>query len=155
MSYYSSYKLLKKTGITAIIIKMEKILVLKRVALPFMRHPGVWTFVGGKKKTNETYDETAYREVWEETGLEEKDIRLVAKYNRVLKVDAIRKIKYYDVLYVFGTYTGSIRRNFEHTAHRWACLSDIKGQREYTNLFADKRFVEKAIESVIFKAKAI
>ena len=37
---------------------------------------GLYNFVGGKEEDNETNDEAAYRELFEETGISNKDIEL-------------------------------------------------------------------------------
>ena len=39
-------------------------------------YKGLYNFVGGKVEENETNDEAAYRELYEETGISNKDIEL-------------------------------------------------------------------------------
>ena len=39
-------------------------------------YKGLYNFVGGKVEKNETNDEAAYRELYEETGISNKDIEL-------------------------------------------------------------------------------
>lgn len=40
------------------------------------QYKGLYNFVGGKVEENETNDEAAYRELYEETGISNKDIEL-------------------------------------------------------------------------------
>ena len=149
MDSYTDYKLMESNGITAIIIKGRKVLIFKRIWFPFMVHPGIWTFVAGKKERSETYEETAYREVREETGMDKTVLKQIATYDRVAKINPAKKRKHHDALYVFSSKTDKVRLNFENTSYRWASLSDIEDQREYTNIFADKGFIERVIRSAI------
>lgn len=149
MKPYSEFKLRKGEGITAIIINNKSVLVMKRIWLPLIMHPGLWLFVAGKKKRGEGADVAAYREIFEETGLGRQDLDLVKKYGKVMKLDPVKRVKFYDILYLFRSKTRRIRKNVENTAHRWASLSDIQAERSYTNVFADKRFIEKVIKGAM------
>ena len=52
---------------------LEKVLFCIRAKEPYK---GLYNFVGGKVEDNETDDEAAYRELFEETGISNKDIGL-------------------------------------------------------------------------------
>lgn len=52
---------------------LEKVLFCIRAKEPYK---GLYNFVGGKVEENETNDEAAYRELYEETGISNKDIEL-------------------------------------------------------------------------------
>lgn len=52
---------------------LEQVLLCIRAKEPYK---GLYNFVGGKVEENETNDETAYRELFEETGISNKDIEL-------------------------------------------------------------------------------
>lgn len=52
---------------------LEKVLLCIRAKEPYK---GLYNFVGGKVEENETNDEAAYRELFEETGISNKDIKL-------------------------------------------------------------------------------
>ena len=52
---------------------LEKVLLCIRAKEPYK---GLYNFVGGKVEDNETNDEAAYRELFEETGISKKDIEL-------------------------------------------------------------------------------
>ena len=65
---------MKKYNVSVIFDKTEKkLLMCKREKDPFK---GKINFVGGKVEPNETEDEAAYRELYEETGISKKDITL-------------------------------------------------------------------------------
>ena len=53
---------------------LKKVLFCIRAKEPYK---GLYNFVGGKVEENETNDEAAYRELYEETGISNKDIELV------------------------------------------------------------------------------
>jgi 8-oxo-dGTP pyrophosphatase MutT (NUDIX family) len=149
MDAFGDFRLVKKEGVTAAIISRKGVLVMKRIALPFLIDSGVWTFVAGRKESDETYDETAYREVREETGLAKEDLILRSKYEDVVKIDMKGKTKYHNHFYIFYSKTIDIRKNIENSAYRWAPLSEIQEQKKYTNVFADKQFIEKEIKRAI------
>ena len=52
---------------------LEKVLFCIRAKEPYK---GLYNFVGGKVEDGETNDEAAYRELFEETGISNKDIEL-------------------------------------------------------------------------------
>ena len=53
--------------------KLEKVLFCIRAKEPYK---GLYNFVGGKVEEGETNEEAAYRELFEETGISNKDIEL-------------------------------------------------------------------------------
>ncbi len=146
---YSGFKLVRMQGITAIILNSRKVLVMKRLWLPFIIYPGAWTFVAGHKESGESEDETAYREVFEEAGIARADLALAGKYAKVLKIDEKRARKFYNTLYLFRSRTKAVRKNVENTAYRWATLADIRDERLYTNVFANPAFILKVIRKAL------
>lgn len=153
MNAYSDFKLIKNDGITAIIVSNRRVLIMKRIWAPFIVHPGLWLFVAGKKKRNESDDEAAYREVFEETGLGRADLRLLGKRRKVMKIDAKGRKKFYNTLYLFRSRTRRVRMNFENRAYRWASLADIRAENRYTNVFADKWLILKVISKAIQRSR--
>lgn len=53
--------------------EMDKVLFCIRAKEPYK---GLYNFVGGKVEEGESFDDAAYRELYEETGISKKDIKL-------------------------------------------------------------------------------
>ncbi len=65
---------MKKFNLVVIFnINLDKALFCIRAKEPYK---GLYNFVGGKVEKDETNDEAAYRELFEETGISSKDIEL-------------------------------------------------------------------------------
>ena len=65
---------MKKLNLIVVFNKsLDKILFCIRAKEPYK---GLYNFVGGKIEKNETNDEAAYRELFEETGISNKDVKL-------------------------------------------------------------------------------
>jgi hydrolase, NUDIX family len=65
---------MKKLNLIVVFNKsLDKILFCIRAKEPYK---GLYNFVGGKIEKNETNDEAAYRELFEETGISKEDIEL-------------------------------------------------------------------------------
>lgn len=60
------------------VVKDNKILLVKRATQPFK---GSWTLVGGIMETGETIQQTAVREVKEETGITAEVVSLIGVYS--------------------------------------------------------------------------
>ena len=96
---YQTIKKMKKYNVIVIFDKTEKkLLMCKRAKDPFK---GKYNFVGGKVEQNETEDEAAYRELYEETGISKKDINIT----RVLD------FKYYLMNMELEVYCGKINKD--------------------------------------------
>ena len=90
---------MKKYNVSVIFDKSEKkLLMCLRAKDPFK---GKLNFVGGKVEPNETEDEAAYRELYEETGISKNDISLT----RVLD------FKYYLSNMELEVYCGKIKKD--------------------------------------------
>ena len=90
---------MKKYNVSVIFDKTEKkLLMCKREKEPFK---GKINFVGGKVESNETEDEAAYRELYEETGISKNDITLT----RVLD------FKYYFWNIELEVYCGKLKKD--------------------------------------------
>jgi 8-oxo-dGTP pyrophosphatase MutT (NUDIX family) len=140
-----AFHLVKKEGITAIIINNKRILVMKRIALPFLIDSGIWTFIAGRRDRGEAYSKTAYREIFEEAGISKTEL-VLHKRAKILKIDFKGKRKYYNPLYVFYSKTKKVRKNIENSEYRWATLSEIRNEDKYTNVFSNKKVVERLID---------
>ena len=65
---------MKKLNLIVIFnVSLDKVLFCIRAKEPYI---GLYNFVGGKVEENESNDDAAYRELFEETGISNKDIEL-------------------------------------------------------------------------------
>lgn len=136
-------------GITAAIINNRRILLVKRRNIPFIGNPGIWTFVSGSTKRNETHDEAACREISEETGIRKQSLILLKKKINVVKVDLKKNKQFYDDFYFFKSNTRRVKLNLESSDYRWISIDEIKKHKNYTNVFLDERFIIETIKSLI------
>ena len=150
MDKNGKYKLVEGDGITAAIVHRQKVLLVKRVNIPIISNPGIWTFVMGKRNSGETHIETAYREIEEEVRLGRVDLEPVLQLDEVLMFDAVRKRKMWkNSFFIFRTENPSIRINYENTHFRWAELPELEEERKYTNIFINKESVLAKIKEAI------
>ena len=75
-----------------------KLLMCHRVKEPYK---GLYNFVGGKKKENESDFDAAYRELHEETGIKVKDIEL----------DYLYKTQYFKDGFELQVFYGTLNKN--------------------------------------------
>lgn len=78
----------------------------------------LWVLPGGHKEDQESIDQTAVREVLEETGLEIKDVELVAIYS-----DSDKKVQKY--LYTTSSYHGTEKLSPETADIKWFSITDL------------------------------
>ncbi|MDE1869527.1 MAG: NUDIX domain-containing protein [Candidatus Micrarchaeota archaeon] len=150
MDENGKYKLVEGDGITAAIVHRQKVLLVKRVNIPIISNPGIWTFVMGKRNKNETHIETAYREIEEEVRLGRVDLEPILQLDEILMFDAVRKKKMWkNSFFIFKTHNPNIRINYENTHFRWAQIEDLEEEREYTNIFINKESVLSKIKEAI------
>ncbi len=84
-------------GVAAIVIKDHKVLLGKRKKA---HGAGTWAFPGGHLEFNESIEECAKREVFEETGIHIKNIRYGTFTNDIFREDQ----KHYVTLFVISEY---------------------------------------------------
>jgi 8-oxo-dGTP diphosphatase len=104
-------------GVAVIIMKDHYVLLGKRK----MSHGnGTWALPGGHLEFNETIEECATREVFEETGLYIKNIQHVAFTNDIFKEDQ----KHYVTLFIVAEYDRGIPELKEpDKCHQWGWFS--------------------------------
>lgn len=112
------YRLVKKPGVTVAIMNRGRVLLLRRISLPFMVNPGIWYFVGGGRKGRETPLQNAYREIREETGIEADRLCVTASGKIVIR-DQKRKERWSNEFFVMRSADRRIRLNFENRDHKW------------------------------------
>ena len=94
---------------------LKKVLFCIRAKEPYK---GLYNFVGGKVEENETNDEAAYRELYEETGISNKDIEL----------DHLMDLNYFKYENNIQVYYGILKHEVtlveEKNKLEWVTLSD-------------------------------
>jgi len=106
----------------AIIKKENKYLILLRspTAKYFPEH---WDFSGGQLKPNETNFSCVEREVFEETTLKVKALKVIKFFE--LDIDNIGEKTHQFSIYSTKVISGKIHLNLEHTAFKWATKEEI------------------------------
>lgn len=100
----------------------NKILILKRSMDSFSR-PGDWDFPGGNVLFGELHEDSALREIKEETGLvlsELHPIQIISRFNEQA-----------DIYYLFINYraranSDQITTSHEHTEYRWVTIEEFE-----------------------------
>lgn len=104
---------------SALIEKDGKILLVKR---RFKPHPGWWALPGGIVEHGETVEETAIREIKEETGLNIEIVKLLGVYDLIIKDEASGKIeKQYAIICFICKCRGEekLKPNYEVLDVKW------------------------------------
>ncbi len=110
------------------------LLLLKRSSKVSV-NPGLWCGVAGRIEDNMSPEETAYKEILEETGLQENMLELLGSAPPILvEIDSQNEALVYPFL--FETYTPNIRLDWEHTEYLWV-RPDMIGHFEMVPRFGD------------------
>jgi len=89
-----------RTGASVLVCKADRYLLVKRGKQPYM---GYWSLPGGSQEAGETLQETAHRELKEETGLEATTLKF-AKVRDRITYNENGNIEYHFVLATFVTH---------------------------------------------------
>jgi len=143
------YTKVERPGVIAIVLNNSKMLLLKRRNFPFITNPNIWTFVSGGIKKKESYEDAAYRELNEETGLSKLVLKKIAGPFEVQLFDPKRRWFWANKAYIFVTGSNKIKLNIENSAYRWATFKEIKDESSYTNIFINKSFIVKKLSGVL------
>jgi 8-oxo-dGTP pyrophosphatase MutT (NUDIX family) len=143
-----NYKEISKEGITAVIISNGKILILKRIWLPFITHPGYWSFVTGARKQTEEYVATAYREIKEETGIDKSQLELLEKDIKIKIISHKKDVQWTNQFFIFRTDENKINLNIENRAYKWVSIEELESMDNTTlNYIQSKIEILKLIKS--------
>ena len=100
-------------GVAVIVIKDDKVLLGKRKNA---HGHGTWAFPGGHLEFNESIEDCARREVFEETGIRLKNVRYGPYTNDIFD----REAKHYVTLFVLADYdTGVPTVREPHKCEEW------------------------------------
>jgi 8-oxo-dGTP pyrophosphatase MutT (NUDIX family) len=151
-SELSGYKFKKDMdGITAILINRKKILLLKRINVPFMTNPGIWFPVAGQTEEGETPIESAYREIYEETKIPKVDLKLLKSKSNVVMFEKRSKKRWQNEVYVFSTKSQKVQINFEHSKYLWVSLKELNDYFKIDETYPDHRSLYNMIKSCLEK----
>jgi 8-oxo-dGTP pyrophosphatase MutT (NUDIX family) len=105
----------------------EKILILKRSNL-VKTYKRLWGTVAGYVEEGEEPYKTAIREIREETGLMEKEVRFIRKGETIQFTDVDENVTYNWVVHPFlfsVEKNAKIKISWEHTNYKWIPPSEI------------------------------
>ena len=125
--------------VTCFLLYNDHILILKR-SDKVRTHKGKWAGVSGYIEPGETPDETAVKEIREETGLQEGELELVRKGEPIHVQDGSHVWVVHP--YLFKTETDKITIDWEHTEFRWISPGELK---DYDFVV----FLDHALQAVI------
>jgi len=97
---------LPKVGIGVIIVKDNKVLLGKRKNA---HGADSWSFPGGHLEFNETWEECAIRETYEETGIKIKNLKFATATNDIFPIEG----KHYITIFMRCDYLSGLLENKE------------------------------------------
>lgn len=110
--------------VTCLITWNRLLLMLKRSEKVNINQ-GLWCGVAGRIEKGMTPDETAFKEILEETGLQKNQIELIGSVPPILiDIDAHNEAVVYPFL--FRTDSPIIKLDWEHTEYKWVKPSMIE-----------------------------
>jgi len=124
-------------GVGAILVCSGKILLEKRKNEP---GKGKWSIPGGLVELGEEAEQTAVREVWEETGLAVEKPELIDVLEDV-ELDEDGRVKYHFVIidYFLRLKGGTLKASSDAAELRWVNLDDVESYvltRTFREFFA-------------------
>lgn len=129
-----------RVTVDALVIKQDKVLLLKRKITPFR---GKYVLPGGHVEYGEDPKKATLRELYEETGLKGKVVRVITARSGSKKLDPRGPV--INICYLVKLLSGRIKLNYEATEIVWWPLRKIKkstmgfGHREHIeNYFKNK-----------------
>jgi 8-oxo-dGTP pyrophosphatase MutT (NUDIX family) len=109
--------------VTCFLTFNDNILILKR-SDKVRTHKGKWAGVSGYIEPGETDDQTAIKEINEETGLSSSDVVLIRKGVPIHVQDGPRVWVVHPFL--FRCNTSDVTIDWEHTEYRWISPNKLK-----------------------------
>jgi len=114
-------------GIGAVIVKGNKVLLIKRAGDPGR---GLWSIPGGLVELGEKIKDAVHREVKEETGL---DVRVgeIANVTEIITRDEEGKVKYHFVIVDFfaEVLRGELKPSSDALEAKWVEFKDLRKYR--------------------------
>ena len=143
----------KEKSCGAILFKRQKDTSIKYLLLHYSA--GHWDFPKGNQEKKETEEQTAEREINEETGI--KDIKFIEGFKETIKYfyKKGRKTIYKEVVFLIAqTKTEKINLSFEHIGYEWMSYENAYKRLTFNN---SKEVLRKAkdFEKINFSLKLI
>ena len=109
-------------AVTGIVKHMDKVLILKKSPNDW-NYTGKWSFCSGYVKEFEAAEDTALREIKEETGL----IAKILRKGTLFEIEDHKKGKKWVVTpFLCRVNSGKVKLDHENTEFRWIDFKDIK-----------------------------
>lgn len=111
-----------------------------------------WTFPKGKNEEGETYEETAIREIFEETGIKGKVIKFLDKVEYEYYHPSINKIEKEVYFYLVKADSDDIQVQFSeiNSAH-WLTLEEAWNKQKTYGYDNNLNVIKQALENFGFK----
>lgn len=110
-------------GVGAIILKDEKVLLIKRGQEPLK---DFWSLPGGAQETGETTHEALRREILEETGLEIEIIKFATMVD-IIDLDEAGKVRHHYTVadYLCRATGGTLKAGGDAADAKWVKIGDL------------------------------
>ena len=113
-----------QTGASILVRQNDRFLLIKRGKEPYKGH---WSLPGGSQEASETLEETARRELKEETDLYAKSLSFTKVRDRITRsTDGSLQFQYVLATYVTTEFTGEPRAQDDADDIGWYTLSEMK-----------------------------
>jgi ADP-ribose pyrophosphatase YjhB (NUDIX family) len=135
-----SYPTAPRVGIGIVLLRGEEVLLVKRGKPP---GKGAWSLPGGGQELGETAEETARRELREETGLECGPLTLIGHVDSI-HYDEAGRIEYHYTILDFGARycSGEARPGDDVTEIAWVTAQQFD---DYALWEEARRIISKAV----------
>lgn len=109
-------------AVTSVVMHRGKVLILKKSPRDW-NYPNKWSFCSGYSKEFESAEETALREIMEETGLKGKILR---KGKIFETKDSKNRKKWVVAPFLCEVKSSNVKLDYENVGYRWIRHSELK-----------------------------
>jgi len=114
---------IKHKTVTCVIRCRGRILLLRR-APTVLVNPNLWSAVTGRVEHGQSFEDSAFQEIREETGLTKRDLTLVRR-GKGFRLRIRRGVVTLVQPFLFDSRTRLVRLNWEHTDSKWVRPIDL------------------------------